>query len=318
MEESTSVNKICYLRNRDVDLKAFREVILSLLLILLLTAANCNAQSLAALSHNKGVEYSLKGDFTKAKEEFEKSLNIDPSFEPAKLYLKTIRDYHKHKIKMETAIHLCRGISHTTNGQYAQAIIEFTRAIEINPSYAESYNERGVVYENTYQSELAIKDYNKAIEINSKFAIAYNNRGNVYDDRGEYNLAISDFTKSIEINPMLAEVYNNRAFTYYTIGRYERAISDYNIAIEIKPKYALAYNNRGLVYFARGQYYRAIQDYTKAIKINPKLTLAYNNRGYLYLLKLGDKAKGCADFKIACELGECENYNWVIEKNYCP
>jgi tetratricopeptide (TPR) repeat protein len=303
--------------NGDSCMKALRGISLSIFMVLFLTVGVTYAQNPAEESCNKGVEYAVQGKFLKAKEEFEKALQVDLFYEPAKFYLKAIEDVIEQKIKRETAIYLFKGISCTTKGQYDQAISDYTKAIEINPKYAEAYNERGVVYDDKDQYALAIRDYTKAIEINPKFAIAYNNRGGVYDDKGHYDQAISDYTKAIEINPKLAGVYNNRAFAYYTKGQYDQAISDYTKAIEINPKFAFAYNNRGLAYYAKGQYSQAISDYTKAIEINPKFALAYNNRGFLYFIKLGNKVKGCADFKKACELGECGNYNLAKQKSYC-
>ena len=82
--------------------------------------------------------------------------------------------------------------------------------------------------------------------------------------------------------------------------------------------YDNAYNNRGVAYLGKDQYDQAISDYSKAIEINPKYANAYNNRGYIYLVKLGNKVKACADWKKACELGKCKNYNLAIENGDCP
>ncbi|MCP4259950.1 MAG: tetratricopeptide repeat protein [Planctomycetes bacterium] len=58
--------------------------------------------------------------------------------------------------------------------------------------------------------------------------------------------------------------------------------------------------------------------FNKTIELNPKDATAYNNRGFVYLLKLGNKVKGCADLKKACEIGNCRNYNLARQKGYCP
>ena len=49
----------------------------------------------------------------------------------------------------------------------------------------------------------AMSDYNKAIEINPNYAEAYNNRGIIYDKQGNFTQAMSDYNKAIEINPKL-------------------------------------------------------------------------------------------------------------------
>jgi tetratricopeptide (TPR) repeat protein len=50
---------------------------------------------------------------------------------------------------------------------------DYNKAIEINPQYAELYNNRGIVYYDLKEYDKAIKDYNKALEIDPQYAMAY-------------------------------------------------------------------------------------------------------------------------------------------------
>jgi tetratricopeptide (TPR) repeat protein len=72
----------------------------------------------------------------------------------------------------------------------------------------------------------AIANYSKAIEINPRFAEAYNNRGLAYAYKGQYGQAISDYNKAIETNPKLAEAYYNRGAAYYLNGEHDKACKD--------------------------------------------------------------------------------------------
>ena len=51
---------------------------------------------------------------------------------------------------------------------------------------------------------------------------------------------------------------------------------------------------------------RKTADYTKAIELKPNYTGPYTNRG---IAKNFLNQDYCPDFKKACELGNCENYN---------
>ena len=69
------------------------------------------------------------------------------------------------------------GGQYGTGGQYDLAVIEFTKAIEINPRYAEAYIHRGLAYDAHGEHDQAILDYDKAFEINPRYAKTYIHRG---------------------------------------------------------------------------------------------------------------------------------------------
>ena len=78
-----------------------------------------------------------------------------------------------------------------------------TKLIARDSLDAETYCERGAVYFESGRYDEAILDYKKAIEMNPKFAEAFYNRGIAYYRKGQDTLAISDYAKAIEINPQL-------------------------------------------------------------------------------------------------------------------
>jgi len=79
-----------------------------------------------------------------------------------------------------------------TIGNHKQAIGDFDRAIAINPTYANAYNNRGIAYGGLGNYKQAIGDFDRAIAINPTRADAYNNRGAAYDKLGNHNQAIED------------------------------------------------------------------------------------------------------------------------------
>ncbi len=127
-----------------------------------------------------------------------------------------------------------------------KAIEHFTKAIQLDPDYAESYNNRGVAYDFGGDYDAAIEDYTQAIKLNPRLAEAYNNRGNTYKNKGDYDAAIEDYTQAIKLNPRLAKAYNNRGEAHFQRDAIDLAIRDFDKAIELKPDYAAAYNSLGL------------------------------------------------------------------------
>lgn len=119
-------------------------------------------------------------------------------------------------------------------GNYDHAIVNLTKAIELNPNFAEAYNNRGIAYRKEGDYDHAIDDYTKAIELKPDFAKAYNNRGNAYSDKGDYTRAIADYTKAIKLKPDFASAHNNRGTAYLKKGDYTRANADHTKTKHLK------------------------------------------------------------------------------------
>ena len=199
------------------------------------------------------------------------------------------------------AIYNNRGAVYKSKGEYDRAILEYNKAIKIDPGSTNAYNNRGNAYQDKSEYDRAIRDYTKAIEIDPKDAIAYTGRGNVFDAKGEHDRAIEDHTKAIQFDPKFVEAYNNRGITYADKGEFDRAILDLTKAIEIDPNYAIAYTNRGNTFYDKGDYDHAIADHTKAIDIIPRFAEAYNNRGVTYADK-GEFDRAILDFTKVIEI----------------
>jgi len=132
-----------------------------------------------------------------------------------------------------------KGIAVGKSGFLDEALDAFTKAIELNPKYAEAYCYRGMAYGIFEEHHQAIMDYDKAIELNPKYAEAYYNRGVTYGaDLSKHHQAIMDFTKVIELSKiidlkppwLLSSAYYNRGYSYFNLDRRQQAIDDYKIA----------------------------------------------------------------------------------------
>ncbi len=169
-----------------------------------------------------------------------------------------------HKSPKKARPYNNRGVVYRSRENLNQALLDYSRAIEINPDYDQAYYNRGIVYRSQENLNQAILDYNRAIEINPNYADAYNNRGVAYRHQGNLNQAILDFSQAIEINPKYAEAYNNRGVAYRHLGNLNQAILDFSQAIEINPNYAKAYNNRAMAYFENREYAKSWEDVQRA------------------------------------------------------
>jgi tetratricopeptide (TPR) repeat protein len=148
----------------------------------------------------------------------------------------------------------------------------------------------------------AFQDFSKAIELNPSYLKAYWARATVRSSKSESERAImDDYDRAIKIAPDNAEAYYERGGGYLKYDREELALADYTRAIAIDPNYADALINRGSIYVRKGDFFNAFQDYDKAIGANPRKALAYTVRGEAYAKK-GDREHALADFRKALQL----------------
>ena len=111
-------------------------------------------------------------------------------------------------------------------------------------SLAIAYTNRGNAYDDKGAYDQAIQDYTKAIQVNPSYATAYYNRGDAYNNKGEYDQAIQDFNQALRLNPSLALAFSDRAYAYEHKGEYEQAIQDDSQALKLNPSNAAAFNAR--------------------------------------------------------------------------
>ncbi len=83
----------------------------------------------------------------------------------------------------------------------------------------------------------AIVEFTKAIEIDPENVRAYLNRAMCYNETGQPKRAVADFSKAIELAPADAYPYDQRAFLYRTaLNEPEKAAADTAAAEAIREK----------------------------------------------------------------------------------
>lgn len=121
------------------------------------------------------------------------------------------------------------------NHNFQSAISEYDRAIEVQPNFAEAYNNRGNANVMLKNYQQALQDYQNAIKYNKVDARIHNNLGSIYFMLKDYNAAINEYGQALNLNPNLFDAYYNRALAYYYVGQYQAALSDARIAMNLKP-----------------------------------------------------------------------------------
>jgi tetratricopeptide (TPR) repeat protein len=171
-------------------------------------------------------------------------------------------------IASSTVVLVCLCLVTWTQIRYWQnSITLFGHTLDVTHNNSVAYYNRGAAYSHLGNDRQAIVDYDKALEINPEYADAYYNRGTIYLHLGNYRQAIRDFDKALSINPIYAMAYHNRGLANSNLGNYQQAIGDYDKIIEITPTYAEPYNNRAYAYWRIGNTGQAIEDLKRAARL---------------------------------------------------
>ncbi|MDP1845623.1 MAG: tetratricopeptide repeat protein [Candidatus Moranbacteria bacterium] len=106
---------------------------------------------------------------------------------------------------------------------------------QVAPSGQQIHNNLGDVYARQKDYAKAIEEFQKAIDINPNYADAYHNLGNTYQTIGENDKAVEYFQKALELNPQLWQSYQNLAAIYFNAEQYDLALENIKKAAEINP-----------------------------------------------------------------------------------
>jgi tetratricopeptide (TPR) repeat protein len=131
-------------------------------------------------------------------------------------------------------------------------------------------NSRGLAWDLSGNLEKAREDYTKAIEINPAYANAYNNLGNIKSKQGDYAGAIEDYSRAISLNGLFVEAHCNRGIAKEDLGDLTGAIEAYSRAIELDYDYGDAYFRRGNIKERLGDYAGALSDFDRVLEIDPE------------------------------------------------
>jgi serine/threonine protein kinase/Flp pilus assembly protein TadD len=194
-----------------------------------------------------------------------------------------------------------RAYCYSELGQPKSALADCSKVIELHPKLAVAWSSRSVAYTNLGQYDKALADCSKAIELDPKFALGWRNRGTVYANLRQYDKVIADSSKAIELDPKLAVAWNDRSWAYANLGQYDKALADSSKAVELDPRRAVSWRDRSLVYVHLGQYDKALADSSKAVELDPRRAVSWHDRSLVYV-HLGQSGKAIADYTKASEL----------------
>ena len=123
----------------------------------------------------------------------------------------------------------------------------------------------------------AMKEFQRAIDLDPNYATAHHWYANgPLLALGRFDEAIAEGARAVELDPLSPIINVNQANNYIIAGRYDEAIQQIRKALELDPEFGYAHSNLGLALELKGDFPGAIAEFRRAHKLDgDALSLAY-------------------------------------------
>lgn len=222
---------------------------------------------------NRGLAFLDKPDFDRAALDFERVLRLEPKHPEAAARrdeaLKGKANSPPAEVPPKPPAVPRKQEKRPAVAPSAAQTAKQTQDEERRQVRAAAYFARGRgLYEKGEYAE-AIDQFGKAIQIDPKDAQAFYQRGLSYVAQSEYAEAIADYDSALKISPRNHLAYYHRGIAHQLLGQHEKAIADYTRTLKLEPRMAVAYRHRGQAHQARGDTGRAQADFEEAQRLDP-------------------------------------------------
>jgi len=165
--------------------------------------------------------------------------------------------------------------------QFAEAIADYSAALDKVPNYTWAFRGRGQAYLSQGNAKLALADLNEALRAKPDDFNLTHLRGRANSQAQNYDAAIVDFTQTLNskaaANLLPSEraiILSQRGFARLKLGRTADAKADVDEALRIAPKSAFSLAVSGLIEEELGHKADAASLYARAIALEPDLESA--------------------------------------------
>jgi len=170
---------------------------------------------------------------------------------------------------------------------------DFAAAAELDPDNSDIYNHRGQVHLLVEETNKAIVDFNRAVKLNPTHPIAYAQKlftdyrsASMIGDVTRINTVISDFYEAIDKYPKCVETYSLAAQVLNSQEQFKEADALYKKALEVDPKNANILVHRGLLALqSRGDVEEGVRLIEKALEMDELCEFAYETLGTIEIQK---------------------------------
>jgi len=163
--------------------------------------------------------------------------------------------------------------------RYEEAIQACDRALAIDQNHAAAWNNKGNALGHLKRIEEAIQAYDHALAIDQNSVTAWLNKGIGLRDLKRSDEAIHAYEQALAIDQNDAAAWYGKGTAFYDLQRNEEAIQAYDRALVIDQDNVLAWDSKGNALCDLERYEEAFQAYDRALAINQNDAVVWYNKG---------------------------------------
>jgi len=127
------------------------------------------------------------------------------------------------------------GVRSFHNNDLSMAREQFEQAVELDPRFAEAWNNLGLVFTELDENDPAMKAFERAIDANPDLHTAYSNLGYVYYRAADYENAAQLYTRALDRREDSSSNWTNLGNARYHLGDSDGARAAWERAVELEP-----------------------------------------------------------------------------------
>ncbi len=173
------------------------------------------------------------------------------------------------------------GVALGEHGKLSEAMVQYQRALELNPGYPEAERNLGNTLGLQGKLEEAIPHYAAALRKKPDFREAELNWGSALALQGKLAEAETHFLAALRLAPAYAEAHNGYGNLLVLRGRMDEAIAHYRAAIQAKPNYAEAHCFLARALARQGKTAEAAAHFRATLNAKPDHAAALNDLAWI-------------------------------------
>ncbi len=197
--------------------------------------------------------------------------------------------------------HVNLGAALAARKRLDEAVAQYQKALEIDPTYAKAYSSLGLALAARGRPDEALAQYRKALEMDPGDTDAYRNLAKALDSRGRSSEAIALLRQAVQLRPDDAEARNDLGAALGQTGNLDEATGQLEQALKLNSRYAEAHYNLGKVLVDGGRFDEALAHFQQAVVIKPDYANAHHNLGSL-LMAQGRLAEAGDQYRKALQV----------------